>query len=646
MATVTKTFTENEYNSNKSTWTLKLTGTNITVSGNTFSTSGPSVTVSYSGTNKGYGAFGADFDLYVDGIYYESPSFYRNTAAWASGTTFTQNATSYTKTTSDYFNSSNKTTKTLNVTASTGSSWSDLYFHSSKDADGNVNYNSYQNSSTTSWGTIATITLNAPPQVTLGTPTYAAPHYAGLGAYSVTVTSASAQYGGNIQTITLAIGSNSVTQNYSTATVTNQTFTVVPSIAGNYIPTITVIDTRGQTTTVQLPQITVNAYNAPSINFDVQRCTNADGYIGVPDTEGEKALVIANISYTKAIANLTQPTVLVQDGNGNTIASSATWYETWTAQNGADDAVDWTNYNPSNPVTLYAVVSATNTTLTPSASYSISITPTDSQSGSAQTITQTLPTSFFTIDFQAGGKEIAFGAPANDNLSSNPDGLFKCNMESKFINDIEIRGETDAYDTIYTNSDSNIGFISKNADIDKDTATTNANVYNIALQTNDVNGSRIGRLETSWRTGTDGRIGFGFGASREVSGTWTHNMLTSYVANDGTPSWATPDSLFDSLMTSTRLMSLIDIPSHTIECPTINASSHIADQTETFTKSGYYPIALAGFNYNSRNAYITQIDLSARSNGSVTIKYTLKNTTSSAITGTKLYVRVLWLKMI
>ena len=61
--------------------------------------------------------------------------------------------------------------------------------------------------------------------------------------------------------------------------------------------------------------------------------------------------------------------------------------------------------------------------------YQITITETDSQSGTSQPVTQALSTSYFTIDFQAGGKEIAFGAPANDVLTNYPNGLFKCEMD-------------------------------------------------------------------------------------------------------------------------------------------------------------------------------------------------------------------------
>lgn len=301
------------------------------------------------------------------------------------------------------------------------------------DADGG--YSAYA-PSTVRMRTI-NIELDAPPTVEVGTPTYSNPQYAGLGEYSVPITKAQAKYSGYVQTITLTVGSDSVTQNYSATTVTNQTLSLTPSVAGTYTPTITVTDTRGQSTTVNLEQITVNAYTAPSISFDLQR-TNGSG---IPNAEGEHGLVTASISYTDAIAELTQPTVAVRDEDGNLVVSSATWYETWDATNGVSDAVNWTDYNPQSPATLYAVVSATGSSFSPNESYTVSITPTDNQGGVAQTITQTLSTGFFTIDFKAGGKEIAFGAPANDDLTDvkgkdySGEGLFKCAMNALFGSD-------------------------------------------------------------------------------------------------------------------------------------------------------------------------------------------------------------------
>ena len=447
MATITKTFVENEYSSNRSTWTFTFTSTNKSVSAD-FTLNPITATAKYVGSNKGYAGASAYFDLYIDDIEvrnadnYVIYASYRLPAslevdemAWASNTTKTLAGGigvtdgSLTIPLSNVFTSSNKNKRTLSITGRVNG-YNGFYGYSR-----NANYD-YENWFEASYGEtvgeLATITLDAPPIVSIGTPTYATPQYAGLGAYSVPVTSATAQYGGDIQSITLTVGSDSVSQSYSSATVTNQTLSLVPSIAGTYTPTVTVTDSRGQVKIVNLDSIIVNAYNVPNMSFDIQRCTN----MGKLDVEGECGLVSARISYTSAIANLTQPTITVQDESGTAITSSAIWYTSWTAQNGVSNAVNWTNYNPQSPVTLYGVISATGSVLSPSKSYIISVTPTDNLGGVATTITQTLPSSFFTIDFQAGGKEVAFGAVADDDLTNHPNGLFKCVMDAQFVGDI------------------------------------------------------------------------------------------------------------------------------------------------------------------------------------------------------------------
>lgn len=446
MGTLSKSLTENlAYK--KSTWTFTASCNDVAVTGDTFSVPLPTVNAKYVYSGKNV-AYVTDFRIYpVVGSSSYSSNWSNFTYGggdlasnpWASNASKTLSRTGggtilSDRTTSAFFKASNKTTRTITLTykcttvsAESAIKSSDGYIY-----EANLGQLRVYSSDTGMPFDIATanITLNAPPTVMYDTPVYSTPHYAGLGAYSVTVTSAEAQYGGDIQTITLTVGSDSVTQNYSTATVTNQTLSVTPSVAGTFTPTLEVTDSRGQVTTINFEQITVNAYTAPNISFDLQR-TNGSG---IPNAEGEHALVTASISYTDAIAELTQPTVAVRDGDGNLVVSSATWYETWDATNGVSDAVNWTDYNPQSPATLYAVVSSTGASLSPNESYTVSITPTDNQGGVAQTITQTLSTGFFTIDFKAGGKEIAFGAPANDTLTQKQEqiGLFKCAMDTNF----------------------------------------------------------------------------------------------------------------------------------------------------------------------------------------------------------------------
>ena len=66
--------------------------------------------------------------------------------------------------------------------------------------------------------------------------------------------------------------------------------------------------------------------------------------------------------------------------------------------------------------------------ITPSSIVELSVIAEDSYGKSAPK-SITLPIPFYTIDFKAGGKEVAVGAPANDDVSNRPYGLFKCGMD-------------------------------------------------------------------------------------------------------------------------------------------------------------------------------------------------------------------------
>lgn len=437
MATITKTFTENEYSSNKSTWTVTLTASDIIADGSTIDLA-LTAKAKYTGSSKGYAKVEAcpvQYTLNSSIIkslnYVKSPSDY---TSWASGAekTLDLSGTS-TVQTSAIFNSNTKTLKTITLVGEskyTGEGGVLLYSSNSSYSTSN----SYYQTAGLVWGNLRTVTLDAPPQVTLGTPTYATPHYAGLGAYTVPLTTLTAQYGGDITSVTLTVGADSTTQTYSASTVSNKTISVTPSIAGTYTPTLTVTDSRGQTTTTQLSQITVNAYTAPSVNFDVYR-TNSSG---VKDDEGTYGLVKATINFTSAVASLTQPSVKI-DG---TTTNNVTWYSSYSESTGVSSAIsNWSNvtYSGTTPPTVYGLINGSFQT---EQSYQITVTETDSQSGTSQPVTQALSTAFYTIDFQAGGKEIAFGAPANDTLTQTQQsrGLFKCEMESNFNGDAYFNG--------------------------------------------------------------------------------------------------------------------------------------------------------------------------------------------------------------
>ena len=356
-----------------------------------------------------------------DGLYAHANSYVGNNryvpAVWD---------TSPTITTSKLFSSTNKGEKTVSL---------GLYLPNGAMAtlnmadEGSAAYTKQEYSLST-----INVTLNVPPTATLGTPTYATPHYTGLGAYTVPITSAQAYYGGDISKVTLTVGQDSTVQTYSTPTISNQTISVTPTMAGTYTPTVTIEDSRGQIATYTLPQITVNPYNVPSVSFDVYRTNN----IGVKNDEGHYALIQSTISYTDAIATLTEPSIQIDGVDLSNLANaSVTWYKTWSNTSGVSNVIsNWTTLVPQNhTVTIYGLIDwkySTTGNFAEDTSYQITLIANDSLNGHSTPITQTMSTAFYTIDFQAGGKEIAFGAPANDNLTSHPNGLFKCAMDAQF----------------------------------------------------------------------------------------------------------------------------------------------------------------------------------------------------------------------
>lgn len=86
--------------------------------------------------------------------------------------------------------------------------------------------------------------------------------------------------------------------------------------------------------------------------------------------------------------------------------------------------------------------------ITPSTIVELSVIAEDDYGKSAPK-SITIPIPFYTIDFQAGGKEVAVGAPANDDISNRPYGLFKCGMDlvvTRLVGEIKMwAGDTVPY---------------------------------------------------------------------------------------------------------------------------------------------------------------------------------------------------------
>lgn len=263
------------------------------------------------------------------------------------------------------------------------------------------------------------VIFNIPPNVDIGSPSYEIP-IAGVGSYVLPLTSLIAQYGGIITEVKLTIGSDSITNTYSSTTITNETISIIPTSSGVQTPILEVKDSRDQIKTISLSPITVNPYNGPNIGFDLFRSNS----VGIKDDEGEYGLITSEINFLDTVSSIEQPIITI-DGN---ITNNVVWYSNYNSSSGVSDLIsDWSTVYSGD--TIYGVI---NGSFIVDQSYTITMVVFDSSGVSSLPITQTLSTAFYTIDFQAGGKEIAFGAPANDNLSQHPNGLFKCAMDAQF----------------------------------------------------------------------------------------------------------------------------------------------------------------------------------------------------------------------
>lgn len=411
MATITKSFTEDVESSHKASWVFTFTCANVTASGSTVSVAVPTVTAKMTASGKTSARAFVNFaNLYVGSIDANRSYAWYLESSWASGATKTLpfdtssgTATPATFNTSALFTSSNKTTRTVNVTLKGEYRNSyNIYFNGSS-WKGSSYWNEFEQS-VSSLGTIATITLNAPPtfsstQVSF-TNDYSGVPYAGKTTANVTISSLSAKYGGDISSAVLKIGSQTASR------TTNGTLSILLNAVGTFTPTVTVTDSRGQTTTVTLNAITVQGYNAPSVSFGTERTTST----GAPNDEGTYAVITPTFTFTDAIATLSAPTVAVTDDGGVGRTPTVTWYSTRAADGTLSGSVTWANLSSGD--TVYGLVSITNGFNTQK-SYQISVTPEDSED-TGTTITQTLGSAFYTVDFYAGGHGIAFGKPASD----------------------------------------------------------------------------------------------------------------------------------------------------------------------------------------------------------------------------------------
>ena len=129
---------------------------------------------------------------------------------------------------------------------------------------------------------------------------------------------------------------------------------------------------------------------------------------------------------------------------------------------------------------------------------------------------------------------------------------------------------------------------------------------------------------------TEQRVAFGIGASGYNRGIW----------DSAKNRWIVVKSQSDAV-TYYGLHSNFEVTSHTVMSNTEMTGGAGKTGTTNITKSGWYPIAIAGWSGNMRYILASRIYLSARSSGSGTISWFLYNASANNQTPT-FVVYVLW----
>lgn len=412
----------------RATWTCTITSntSNINVTGDTFSINAlmPTVTGKITMSSLEYGSFFAYIYPLINGnLIWINNDWYHceyslEALSWANNASksIPLRSSGITLRTATFFSSTNKTVRKLSVAYNNGTS-------SFRGNAGNSEHTDFLQGNTLSFNFSQTITLDVPPTFSEAfsyTGDFSGVPYAGLTTANVSLSSLTAYYGGDFTGVGKAeftIGSQTVSK---ANPVNNDVLSIPLNAVGTFTPTVKVTDSRGQVTTHTLPAITVMGYTAPSVTYDAERTTST----GAPNDEGTYAVINPKFTFTDAIATLSAPTIGVTDAEGVARTPTVTWYSTRAADGTLSGSVTWSSLSSGDSV--YGLVSITNGFNTQK-SYQISVTPQDSED-SGTTITQTLGSAFYTVDFLAGGHGIAFGKPAA-NVG------FECAMEATFEDD-------------------------------------------------------------------------------------------------------------------------------------------------------------------------------------------------------------------
>lgn len=478
MATINKTF-----NGGDTTFTASITGTNVTVSGSSFSVATPTCTSKYNSSGHSYNYYSAEItgDIMVGSLNKGSRTYTRDAGSASNNTVYSMtrsSSSSVSVNTGDVFTSSNATSGTVSVSFKSTSGYFDVVVMSGGHPGAE---DWYDIPSGQTWSGIATITLNVPPTADVGQLTADTSQFlAGVTTISVPVSNMVAAYGGNFTDgsggATITVGSQT-----SDAIHADGSITLRLSSAGTFTPVVTVTDSRGQTYTETLPAITVLPYSLSTEILVAERTRDT----GAAYNEGINAAIAARFTYPDAPGNyLLEPTVTIdgeryfrtsdttvdsgttyysRSGSG-TIADpyvytevepvgtedpsdegwftevAVTWYTEWDRLSGFDpqDEVSWTSFHPSSPATLYCFFPQE---FDIDSTYRIGIVcnTTLMSGGSASKV---LPQGFYLLSARAGGHGLGIGMkPLTDDLHIN--------MDTYFYGSVNMKNHSNEWGTVF-----------------------------------------------------------------------------------------------------------------------------------------------------------------------------------------------------
>lgn len=219
---------------------------------------------------------------------------------------------------------------------------------------------------------------------------------------------------------------NPITLSTTEPTREKYVFTGWTSTKGDYQPG----DTYNGTESITLYAVWAYGYGVSLNSITSKRCDANKS----ENDEGTYGVITGSYKLTGALANTgTLSAKYRKNGATSWTTVSNSLINPRTSTKAATDATKTVSFE----IGPFGGEPTTSAALDTDSSYDIQVTVTDSGNNESA-LADYISTAFFTIDIQNGGKEIAFGTPANDtNLPS--EGVFKCGMEMR------LKDKTDSF---------------------------------------------------------------------------------------------------------------------------------------------------------------------------------------------------------